>query len=275
MFGKILQRAGAFALVVFALGGSVLAAEKSSPSGVSDFALVQATQKLHALTKTRDSLSNLRWAIKRKTLDHRESFQIVYDRARDSLETASTRRAQLLSDLETMRLASIDARPASDPTKKIELFRQDLIDRAELLKDKVNFSLPWDTEARLASTTKLARGLEAYANVEEGISPLFAAYRQEWKMSRSIERSREQFARAGGEVAEGTRLRMGFLGAYYVTDANQTGLLVRSGPTEAPYAWHENVPLEVQRSILIGLESRELDLPVDPVQTQAAGQDIL
>ncbi len=265
------SRMAAVCAAVLILGAALPSAAAKKQTEGPEAGLVQAAQKLQALSRTRDSLANLRWAVKRRAMDNRESFQVVYDRARDSLEAGSNRRSQLLADLESMRLASIDARPAGDPGKKIELFRQDLIDRAELLKDRVRFGLPWETEERTAAYTKLARGLEAYARVEEGVAPLFGAYRDEWRLSRSIERRSEKFARAGGEAANGTRLRVGFLGAYYSTDANQVGLLARSGPTEAPYAWHENVPPEVQRAILVGLESRELDLPVDPVQTQAAG----
>ena len=89
--------------------------------------------------------------------------------------------------------------------------------------------------------------------------------------SRQIEKEEGPIPLASGGTALGMRVRVAGIGGWYLTKDNAAGILARSGSGDAPYAWHENILPPAQRAILTGIGSRELDLPVDPMQAQADG----
>ncbi|MDQ3003441.1 MAG: MotA/TolQ/ExbB proton channel family protein [Fibrobacterota bacterium] len=237
-----------------------------------DPALKAAQAELARLQSARDSLSNLRWRLRQAQLDTRESYQVELDRVRDSLEAAATERSRLLEDVSQALSRPAEVKSGPDPfVKKTEQLRQEMIDRAQLLTDRVKYGLPWDSESRFGAITKVIRGLESYPGAVDGLEPLFEAYRAEWDFSRQIEKEEGVIPLASGAVTMGTRVRIASIGAWYLTKDNAAGILARSGTGEAPYVWHENLLAPTQRSILTGIGSREMDLPVDPMQAQADG----
>lgn len=263
---------GAALLAGGLLASPAAAAKKpSSEEKAEAAALQEASAQLTQLQAARDSLSRLRWSLRQASLDARERAQANDDKARDSLDKAASERARLLEEISDARERAAQAKPGPNPVaQKREQLRQDMLDRAELLKDKVRFGLPWNNEERLAAVTRAARGIEAYASPLQGLDPLLAAYEAEWRFSREIERTEDAFPRAEGGSARGTIVRVGTLGAWYLTQDNIPGLLARSGDGDMPYAWHENLHPETQRAVITGIGGRELELPVDPVQTSAA-----
>jgi len=245
---------------------------KAKAVEIDQQALAEAKLELSQLQMKKDSLAAQRWSLRKLGMDARESWQVVYERSRDSLDSFSSRRNQLLGDIETLRMSVMDKKPPEPVSAKFrEKFRQEMIDRSGLLMDRIRFGLPWEQAERLAPVQKLQRGLAAYSEVEEGIAPLFSAYVDEWKFSRSIESRKGNFARADGSLAEGQQTRIAALGGWYLTSQNQSGLLAQTGPAEAPWAWHENLHPATQKAIITGIQSRELELPVDPMGTQAVG----
>jgi biopolymer transport protein ExbB/TolQ len=265
------------ALLAGALLVSPAAAQKKTAQATAEAAALQeANAQLAQLQAARDSLSRLRWSLRQASLDARERAQANEDKARDSLDKAASERARLLEEIRDARERAASAKPGPDPVlAKREQLRQDMLDRAELLKDKVRFGLPWNSEERLAAITKTARGIESYATPLEGLDPLLAAYEAEWRFSREIEREEGEFPRAAGGTATGTLVRVGTLGAWYLTRENAAGLLARSGAGDMPYAWHENLHPETVRQIMAGIGGRELELPVDPLQTSVSGAGYL
>lgn len=263
------------ALLVGGLVGTMVSpawSQSKKPDPAAEAAIREATAQVAHLQSARDSLSRLRWSLRQTGLDARERWQAEQDRARDSLERAASERAKLLEEIRDTRERMAQVKPGPDAlTKQREQTRQEMLDRAEMLRDKIRFGLPWDTEARAAAVLQVMRGIESYAAPRDGLEPLVAAYLSEWNFSRQIERQEDEFPRATGGTALGTRVRVGTLGAWYLTRENVTGLLARSGAGDMPYAWHENLHPETQRAILTGIGSRALELPVDPMQTQAAG----
>lgn len=237
-----------------------------------DPALKPAQAELARLQASRDSLSNLRWRLRQTQLDSREGYQLELERVRDSLEAAASERARLLEDVSQALSRPAEAKAGPDPfVKKTEQLRQEMIDRAQMLTDRVKYGLPWDQESRIGAITKVIRGLESYPGALDGLDPLFGIYRAEWDFSRQIEKEEGPIPLADGGATLGTRVRIASIGAWYLTKENSTGILARSGTGEAPYAWHENLLPHTQRSILTGIGSREMDLPVDPMQAQADG----
>lgn len=231
-----------------------------------------ASAELARLQAERDSLAGLRWTLRQSGLDERDRLLAEQDRARDSLESAAAERARLLEEIRDTRERVAQARPGPDAvTRQREQLRQEMLDRAEMLRDRIRFGLPWNTEERAAAVTRLMRGIEAYATPQEGLAPLIEAHFDEWNFSRQVELIEGEFARATGGTATGTRVRIGSLGAWYLTRDNVTGILARSGTGDMPWAWHENLLPETHRAILTGIGSRALELPVDPMQGQAAG----
>ncbi|MCD6023704.1 MAG: MotA/TolQ/ExbB proton channel family protein [Fibrobacteria bacterium] len=258
------------------LTASPVAAAKKTDVNPDAAALQQASAQLGQLQAARDSLSRLRWSLRQAGLDARERAQAEQDRARDSLDKAASERSRLLEELRDARERAASAKPGPDAlAQKREQIRQDMLDRAELLRDKVRFGLPWKTEERLAAVAQAARGIESYASPRDGLNTLIAAYEAEWRFAREIEREEDRFPRADGAASRGTRVRVGTLGAWYLTQDNVAGLLARSGSGDMPYAWHENLHPETQRALLTGIGSRELELPLDPLQTQASGPGYL
>jgi biopolymer transport protein ExbB/TolQ len=272
-------------LIPFFVGAALLAggltalpaaAAKKTEIAAETAALQQATAQLAQLQASRDSLSRLRWSLRQSGLDARERAQTEQDRVRDSLDKAASERSRLLEEVREARDREAQAKPGPDVlAQKREQIRQDMLDRAELLRDKVRFGLPWKTEERLAAVAQASRGIESYASPRDGLNALLAAYEAEWRFAREIEREEDQFPRADGGTATGTRVRVGTLGAWYLTNDNVVGLLARSGGDDMPYAWHENLHPETQRAVLTGIGSRELELPMDPLQTQASGAGYL
>jgi biopolymer transport protein ExbB/TolQ len=270
--------AGAALLVggLIVMTASPAAAAKKTDMNADAALLQQAAAQLTQLQASRDSLSRLRWSLRQAALDARERAQAEQDRARDSLDKAASERSRLLEELRDARERSATAKPGPDAlAQKREQIRQDMLDRAELLRDKVRFGLPWKTEERLAAVAQASRGIESYASPRDGLNALIAAYEAEWRFAREIEREEDRFPRADGGASQGTRVRVGTLGAWYLTKENAAGLLARSGGGDMPYAWHENLRPETQRALLTGIGSRELELPVDPLQTQAGGPGYL
>ncbi len=262
------------------LGASLLVGGFASPAwsqqrkadAATEAALRDAGARLSRLQASRDSLSRLRWSLRQDGLDARERWQAAQDRARDSLERAGAERAKLLEDIRDMRERAATARSGPDPvTRQREQLRQEMLDRAEMLRDKVRYGLPWDTEERAAAILRVMRGIEAYSTPVEGLGPLVEAYVAEWDFSRQIEKQQDEFPRAIGGTAMGTRVRVGVIGAWYLTRDNATGILARSGSGDMPFAWHENLLPPTQRAILTGVDGRALELPVDPMQAQASG----
>jgi biopolymer transport protein ExbB/TolQ len=259
-------------LLVAALTALGLPAAAAPKQAKEDPALLAAGAKLARLQFVRDSLSDLRWKIRQSQLDSREAYQAELDRVRDSLEAASGERARLLEDVGNALSRPPEVKLEPDPlVKKTEQARQEMIDRAQMLIDRVKYGLPWDQEARIGAVTRVVRGLESYPGAIEGLEPLFAAYRAEWDFSRQIEKEEGIIPTATGGTAQGSRVRIAGIGAWYLTRENVAGILARSGTGEAPYAWHENLLPLTQREILTGIGARELDLPVDPMQAQADG----
>lgn len=237
-----------------------------------DPALNPALERLARLQTVRDSLSNLRWRLRQTQLDSREGYQAELDRVRDSLESAASERSRMLEDVGQAMARPAEVKAGPDPfVKRTEQLRQEMIDRAQMLKDRVRYGLPWEQEARAVAITNVTRGLESYPGPLEGLEPLYKAYIAEWDFSRQIEREEGDFPLASGGSARGTRVRIASIGAWYLTRENAAGILARSGSGDAPYAWHENLLPATQRAILTGIGSRELDLPIDPMQAQASG----
>lgn len=244
--------------------------KKADPA--AEAAIREATVQVARLQATRDSLSRLRWSLRQAGLDARERWQADQDRVRDSLEKASAERSRLLEDIRESRERAASVKPGPDAvTRQREALRQDMLDRAEMLRDKVRFGLPWNTEERVAAIVKAMRGIESYATPAEGLVPLVSVYVSEWDFTRQIEKQEGEFPRATGGTAVGTRVRIGTMGAWYLSRDNATGLLARSGNGDMPYAWHENLLPATQRAIMTGIGSRALELPIDPMQAQAAG----
>jgi biopolymer transport protein ExbB/TolQ len=244
--------------------------KKTDP--VAEAAIREATAQVARLQASRDSLSRLRWSLRQTGLDARERWQADQDRARDSLEKAAGERAKLLEEIGETRERAAQVKPGPDAvTKQREQVRQEMLDRAEMLRDKIRFGIPWNTDARAAGVLKLMRGIEAYPTPGEGLVPLVQAYVAEWDFSRQIEKEEGEFPRATGGTALGTRVRIGTIGAWYLTRENVTGILSRSGTGDMPYAWQENLLPPTQRAILTGIGARALELPIDPMQTQVAG----
>jgi len=257
-----------------ALAVAILAAPSwSAPKKPKeDPALKSAQERLARLETVRDSLSNLRWRLRQTQLDSREGYQAELDRVRDSLEAAATERSRLLEDVGQALARPAEVKSGPDPfVKKTEQLRQEMIDRAQMLKDRVRYGLPWEQETRSAAITNVIRGLESYPGPLEGLEPLYKVHLAEWDFSRQIEREEGDFPLASGGSALGTRVRIASIGAWYLTRDNKPGILARSGSGNASYAWHENILPGTQRAILTGIGSRELDLPIDPMQAQASG----
>lgn len=254
----------------FMLAAPAAAAKKAAAQ--DDPALKAAQAQLARLHAVRDSLSNLRWKLRQAQLDSREAYQAELDRVRDSLETTAGERARLLEDVSQALSRPAEVKAGPDPfVKKTEQIRQEMIDRGQMLMDRVKYGLPWDQEARSAAIIQGVRGLESYPGPLEGLEPLFALYRKEWDFSRQVEKEEGPIPLADGSSGLGLRVRVAGIGAWYLTKDNKTGILARSGSGDAPYAWHENILPATQRAILTGIGSRELDLPIDPMQAQAAG----
>jgi biopolymer transport protein ExbB/TolQ len=244
--------------------------KKTDPA--TEAAIRDAAAQVARLQASRDSLSRLRWSLRQAGLDARERWQADQDRVRDSLDKAASERAKLLDEVSETRERASQVKPGPDAvTKQREQLRQDMLNRAEMLRDKVRFGLPWNVEERAAAIIRTSRGIESYTTPQEGLAPLVAAYIAEWDFSRQIEKEEGDFPRAEGGTAVGTRVRIGSLGAWYLTKENVTGLLARSGSGDMPYAWHENILAPTQRAVLTGIGSAALELPVDPMQAQAAG----
>lgn len=257
---------------VLALACLALPAFPAPKKVKEDPALKAAQSELARLQTARDSLSNLRWRLRQAQIDTREAYQVELDRVRDSLEAAATERSRLLEDVGQALSRPAEAKAGPDPfVKKTEQLRQEMIDRAQMLTDRVKYGLPWDQETRLEAITQVIRGLESYPGALDGLEPLFGAYRAEWDFSRQIEKEEGVIPLADGGATMGTRVRVASIGAWYLSKENTAGILVRSGTGEAPYAWHENLLPPTQRAILTGIGSREMDLPVDPMQAQADG----
>jgi hypothetical protein len=262
----------AASLLVLLLAGVSWPAKKKNEAAEQEAALRAASAQLAKLQATRDSISRMRWSLRQTGLDGRESWQGEYDRLRDSLDKAASERARLLEEIRDVREKAVQAKGGPDPlTKKREQWRQDMLDRAEFLKDKVRFGIPWKTDEREAAIVQAERGIESFATPLEGLNPLIAIHLQEWDFSRQIEKEEGEFLRAVGGTAMGTRTRVAALGGWYLTKNNVAGLLARSGTGDKPYAWHENLLPETQRAILTGIGSRALELPMDPMQAQASG----
>jgi biopolymer transport protein ExbB/TolQ len=246
--------------------------DRKKPDPAAEAAVREASAQVARLQSTRDSLSRLRWSLRQSGLDARERWQTAQDRARDSLEKAASERARLLDEISEARDRAATAKPGPDAvTKQREQLRQEMLDRAEMLRDKIRFGIPWEVDERAAAVVRASRGIESYTSPREGLAPLMDAYLAEWNFSRQIEKHEGEFPRAVGGTALGTRVRIGALGAWYLTRENVTGILARSGSGDMPYAWHENLLPPTQRAILTGIGSRALELPIDPMQTQAAG----
>lgn len=264
------SRAAAVLAVLAALCVPPASAAAKKPK--EDPALKAAEASLARLQAVRDSLSTLRWRLRQSQLDSREGYQAELDRVRDSLEAAAAERARLLEDVAQAQSRPAEVKAGPDPfVKKTEAIRQEMIDRAQMLSDRVKYGLPWDQDARHAAIVQVVRGLESYPGPQDGLEPLFAAYRREWDFSRQIEKEEGPIPLATGGTGLGMRVRVAGIGAWYLTRDNVTGILARSGAGEAPYAWHEDILPPAQRAILTGIGSRELELPVDPMQAQAAG----
>lgn len=247
-------------------------AGRGRPDPAAEAAIREATAQVARLQASRDSLSRLRWSLRQTGLDARTRWQADHDRVRDSLAGAGAERVRLLEDVRDTRERLAQVRPGPDAvTKQRETLRQDMLDRAEMLRDRIRFGLPWNVEARDAALVRAVRGIEAYATPREGLAPLVGAYLAEWDFSRQIEKEEGELPRATGGTALGTRVRIGSLGAWYLTRDNVTGLLARSGSGDMPYAWHENLQPRTQRAILTGIDARALELPVDPMQARAEG----
>ncbi len=262
---------GCAVLLVALLAGPAAAAPKTK-APKEDPALKAAEATLARLQASRDSLSNLRWRLRQAQLDAREAYQAELDRVRDSLEAAASERARLLEDVAQALSRPAEAKAGPDPfVKKTEALRQEMIDRSQMLMDRIKYGLPWNQEARLAAVTQVVRGLESYPGPLDGLEPLFGAYRKEWDFSRQIEKEEGPIPLASGGTALGMRVRVTGIGGWYLAKDNATGILARSGSGDAPYAWHENILPATQRAILTGIGSRELELPVDPMQAQADG----
>lgn len=262
------------------MGAALLAAgltaspawSQKKPDPAAEAAIREAATQAARLQAARDSLSRLRWSLRQSGLDARERWQAAHDRVRDSLDKAASDRARLLDEVRDARERAAQAKPGPDAvTRQRENLRQEMLDRAEMLRDKVRFGLPWDTEERAAAILRTMRGIESYATPQEGLDPLVEAYADEWDFSRQIEKEEGTIPRATGGTAAGTRVRLGILGAWYLTRDNVTGILARSGTGDMPYAWHENLLPSTQRAILTGIGSPALELPVDPMQAQASG----
>jgi biopolymer transport protein ExbB/TolQ len=258
------------------LTSSVLTAfaapSQANKKAKEDPALLAAHSELARLQATRDSLSNLRWQLRQSQLDFREAYQAELERVRDSLEAAASERSRLLEDVSQALSRPAEAKTGPDLlVKKTELLRQEMIDRAQMLADRVKYGLPWEQEPRLGAITRVVRGLESYPGAMEGLAPLFDVYRSEWNFSRQIEKIEGPLPLSSGGTSMGTRVRIASIGAWYLTRENTPGILARSGTGEAPYTWHENLLPHTQRAILTGIGSREMDLPVDPMQAQADG----
>jgi biopolymer transport protein ExbB/TolQ len=248
------------------------AAAPKKKAAAEDPALAAAQARLTRLQVTRDSLSTLRWRLRQSQIDSREAYQAELDRVRDSLEAAAGERSRLLEDVAQAQSRPVEVKTGPDPlVKKSEQIRQEMIDRSQLLLDRVKYGLPWSQEERAASITQVTRGLESYPSPLDGLEPLFALHLKEWDFSRQIEKEEGPIPLASGSTGLGLRVRVAGIGAWYLTKENATGILARSGSGEAPYAWHENILPPTQRAILTGIGSRELDLPIDPMQAQAAG----
>jgi len=266
-------------LSLFPLGAALLAggliaspAWSRKPDPAAEAAIREATTQVARLQASRDSLSRLRWSLRQTGLDARARWQTDSDRVRDSLDKAGSERARLLEEIRDTRERLAQVRPGPDAvTKQRETLRQDMLDRAEMLRDKIRFGLPWNTEARAAAVVRVVRGIESYATPHEGLAPLIDAHVEEWNFSRQIEKEAGEFPRATGGTALGTRVRIGTLGGWYLTRDNVTGLLARSGSGDMPYAWHENLLPQTQRAILTGIDAPALELPVDPMQARADG----
>src|SRR5690606_13529431 len=154
-----------------------------------DPALKPAQERLARLQTVRDSLSNLRWRLRQTQLDSREGYQAELDRVRDSLEAAATERSRLLEDVGQALARPAEVKSGPDPfVKKTEQLRQEMIDRAQMLKDRVRYGLPWEQETRSAANTNVIRGLESYPGPLEGLEPLYKGHLAEWDFSRQIER---------------------------------------------------------------------------------------
>ena len=257
-------------LLVGGLSSPAWSQKKADPA--AEAAIREAAAQVARLQAARDSLSRLRWSLRQTGLDARERWQADQDRVRDSLEKAAAERSKLLEELRDARERAASAKPGPDAvTRQREALRQAMLDRAEMLRDKVRFGLPWNTEERAGAIVKAMRGIESYATPAEGLAPLLSAYVSEWDFTRQIEKQEGDFPRATGGTATGTRVRVGALGAWYLTRDNVTGVLARSGSGDMPYAWHENILPPTQRAVMTGIGARALELPIDPMQAQAAG----
>jgi biopolymer transport protein ExbB/biopolymer transport protein TolQ len=260
------------ALLVGGLMVSPAWSQQKKNDAVAEAAVKEAVAQVARLQSARDSLSRLRWSLRQTGLDARERWQAEQERVRDSLDKAASERVKLLEEVRETRERAAHVKPGPDAvTRQREQLRQEMLDRAEMLRDKVRYGLPWDTDVRTAAILRVMRGIESYATPREGLAPLIGAYLAEWDFSRQIEKQEGEFPRAVGGTALGTRVRVGTLGAWYLTRENVTGLLARSGTGDMPYGWHENLLPPTQRAILTGIGSRALELPVDPMQTQASG----
>jgi|GEM_PF-226164 len=269
MMGAALLVGGLVALTA-SPAWSQSSSKKADPA--AEAAIREAAAQVARLQASRDSLSRLRWSLRQTGLDARERWQADQDRVRDSLEKAAAERTKLLEELREARERAASAKPGPDAvTRQREALRQAMLDRAEMLRDKVRFGLPWNTEERAGAIVKTMRGIEAYATPAEALAPLLTVYVAEWDFTRQIEKHEGDFPRAAGGTAAGTRVRVGALGAWYLTRDNVTGILARSGSGDMPYAWHENILPPTQREIMTGIGARALELPIDPMQAQAAG----
>ena len=162
------------------------------------------------LQTSRDSVSNLRWRLRQVQLDSREAYQVELDRVRDSLEAAATERSRLLEDVGQAMSRPAEVKAGPDPfVKKTEQYRQEMIDRAQMLMDRVKYGLPWDQDSRKAAITQVVRGLEAYPGAVDGLDPLFGIYRAEWDFSRQIEKEEGLIPSASGGSTMGARVPHG------------------------------------------------------------------
>ena len=248
----------------------VLAISAKAPA--EDPAVASLRAEIAKLSASRDSVATLRWTLRREMMDRREAWQVEHERVKDSLDELSSRRARLVSEAEQARPRPKAATTTDPGRKKVEEIRQDMIDRAAYLRDKIRHGIPWERDARMSKALSLERGLEAYQEVAEGVAPLFEAYREEWRFSRSVAREKGTFALADGTEAEMERIRIGLLGAWYLTTDGRTGILARTGTGEALWNWRDDLKPEHSEAIRAGFTSRTMDFPVDVLQTQAGAE---
>ena len=241
----------------------ILPAQNPAPATSGPPTKIQRAE-LAAAQRARDSISAVRWEARRNAQSERDAWQNEFEHVRDSLESIRSERSSL--DAEAIRIAreiaSSTVPAITESDDPLEPYRRTMQDRAKVLRERVAQSLPWDREGRLARLDSLVERLGT-ADANTSLARLSDAWSAEWTFATATETRDTLLPRPEGDPLNGRLVRLGNLGAWYLSETGGVaGILVRS-PSEG-WQWREDLTDSVKTRLAAGLSSPSGALPLDP-----------